>query len=172
MSESKIEIQTFSYPILFKIIFRYGNIIITPILLVYTISLVTVLEQKIILAFPLLINILLIYFLNRHYFKLYRIIPYKLEVDEEKITCSNFFLSAKEIIIFYKDISSLSGGIFENKLSGVMRVYDSKNNVSIGFYQRLDGASKLATILLSKVNREIYDTVLERIISGKQKVKK
>ena len=78
----------------------------------------------------------------------------------------------KEVVIFYKDISSLSGGIFENKLSGMMRVQDSKNNVLIGFYHRLDGVSKLATILLSKVNREIYDGVLERIISGKHKVRK
>lgn len=172
MSESKIERQTFSYPILFKIIFRFGNIIITPVLLVYTISLVAFLEQKIILSVPLLINLAIIYFLNLHYFKLYRILPYQIEVDEEKIICSKFFLSKKEIIIYYKEISSLSGGIFENKLSGLMKIYDSKYNVVVGFYQRLDGASKLATILLSKVDRKIYDSVLERIISGKQKVKK
>jgi hypothetical protein len=75
-------------------------------------------------------------------------------------------------VIYYNDVSSLSGGIFENKISGLMKVCDGKNNVCIGFYQRLNNSNKLATILLSKVNRNIYDNVLEKIISGKKKVKK
>lgn len=172
MNENKIEKQTFTYPFLFRIIFRYGNIIITPLLLLYTIPLVTFLDEKIILAFPLLVNLFLIYFLNRHYFNLYKILPYLIEADDEKITCSEFFLSKKEIVIYYDDIASLSGGIFENKISGIMKVCDEKNNLCIGFYQRLNNSGKLATIILSKVNRELYDIVLEKIKSGKQKVRK
>ena len=172
MNESKIEKQTFTYPFLFRIIFRYGNIIITPLLLLYTIPLIAFLDEKIILALPLLVNLFLIYFLNRHYFNLYKILPYLIEADDEKIICSKFFLSKKEIVIFYKDVTSLSGGIFENKISGVMKVCDGKNQTCIGFYQRLNNSSRLATILLSKVNREIYDNVLEKIKSRKGKVKK
>jgi hypothetical protein len=172
MSEDKIEKPTFTYPFLFRVIFRYGNIIITPLLLLYTIPLVTFLDEKIILAFPLLVNLFLIYFLNRHYFNLYKILPYLIESDDEKITCSEFFLSKKDIVIYYNDVASLSGGIFENKISGVMKVCDRKNNLCIGFYQRLNNSGKLATIILSKVNRELYDIVLEKIKSGKQKVKK
>jgi hypothetical protein len=172
MNEDKIEKQTFTYPFLFWIIFRYGNIIITPLLLLYIIPLVTFLDEKIILAFPLLVNLFLIYFLNRHYFNLYKILPYLIEADDEKITCSEFFLSKKVIVIYYNDVASLSGGIFENRISGLMKVCDHKNNICIGFYQRLNNSSKLATILLSKVNRNIYDNVLEKIISGKKKVKK
>jgi len=172
MNESKIEKQTFTYQFLFRIIFRYGNIIITPLLLLYTISLIAFLDEKIILALPLLVNLFLIYFLNRHYFNLYKILPYLIEADDEKIICSKFFLSKKEIVIFYKDVTSLSGGIFENKISGVMKVCDGKNQTCIGFYQRLNNSSKLATVLLSKVNHEIYDNVLEKIKSRKGKVKK
>ena len=167
MNENKIENQTFTYPFLFKIIFRYGNIIITPLLLLYTIPLATFLDEKKILAFPLLVNLFLIYFLNRHYFNLYKILPYLIEADDEKIICSKFFLSKKEVVIYYDDISSLSGGIFENKISGVMKVCDGKNNICIGFYQRMNNSGKLATIILSKVNRDIYDNVLEKIKSGK-----
>lgn len=172
MSEDKIEKQTFIYPFLFRIIFRYGNILITPLLLLYTIPLVTFLDEKIILAFPLLVNLFLIYFLNRHYFNLYKILPYLIEADDEKITCSEFFHSKKEIVIYYNDITSLSGGIFVNKISGVMKVCDGKNNLCIGFYQRLNNSGKLATIILSKVRRELYDIVLEKIKSGNKKVKK
>jgi hypothetical protein len=172
MNEKIIEKQIFTYPILFKLIFRYGNIIVTPILLLYTIPLIYFLSEKLIFVLPLMLNLAIIYFLNRHYFNLYRILPYKIEADDEKITCSEFFLSKKEIVMYYNDVSSLSGGIFENKISGVMKVCDGKNNVCIGFYQRLNNSSRLATILLSKVNRELYDIVLEKIISGKKKVKK
>ena len=172
MNESKIEKQTFTYPFLFRIIFRYGNIIITPLLLLYTISLIVFLDEKIILALPLLVNLFLIYFLNRHYFNLYKILPYLIEADDEKIICSKFFLSKKEIVIFYNDVETLSGGIFANKISGLMKVCDGKNQTCIGFYQRLNNSSRLATILLSKVNHEIYDNVLEKIKSRKGKVKK
>jgi hypothetical protein len=172
MNENKIEKQTFTYPFLFRIIFRYGNIILTPLLLLYTVPLVTFLDEKIILAFPLLVNLFLIYFLNRHYFNLYKILPYVIEADDDKIICSGFFLSKRKVIIHYNDVESLTGGIFENKISGLMKVCDGRNNVCIGFYQRLNNSGKLATILLSKVNRNIYDKVLERIISGKKKAKK
>ena len=171
MDQSKIEKQTFKYPFLFRIIFRYGNIIITPLLLLYTIPLVTFLDEKIILAFPLMVNFLLIFFLNRHYFNLYKVLPYLIEADDEKIICSKFFLSKKEVVIYYNDVASLSGGIFENRISGVMKVCDG-SNVCVGFYQRLNNSGKLATILLSKVNRELYDIVLEKIKSGKGKSKK
>ncbi len=168
MSEDKIEKQTFTYPFLFRIIFRYGNIIITPLLLLYTIPLVTFLNEKIILAFPLLVNLFIIYFLNRHYFNLYKILPYLIEADDEKITCSKFFLSKKEVVIYHNNVSSLSGGIFENKLSGIMKVCDGKNDLCFGFFQRLNNSSKLATILLSKVNRPLYDQVLKRIVEGRK----
>jgi len=171
MDQSKNEKQTFTYPFLFRIIFRYGNIIITPLLLLYSIPLVTFLDEKIILAFPLMVNLLLIFFLNRHYFNLYKILPYLIEADDEKIICSKFFLSKKEVVIYYNDVASLSGGIFENRISGVMKVCDG-SNVCVGFYQRLNNSGKLATILLSKVNRELYDIVLEKIKSGKGKSKK
>jgi hypothetical protein len=98
--------------------------------------------------------------------------PFKVQVDEYKIVCSDFFLSKREIIIPFSNISSLTGGIFNNKISGLMKVIDGNNNICIGFSQRLTNSSKLATIILSKVEREIYDEVLDKIKSGKQDHKK
>lgn len=172
MNENIIEKQIFTYPSLFKLIFRYGNIIITPILLLYTIPLIYFINEKIIFALPLLINLAIIYFLNRHYFNLYKILPYRIEADNEKLICTEFFLSNKEVTIYYSDINSLSGGIFENKLSGIMKVCSQNNSVCIGFYQRLNNSGKLATIILSKVRRELYDEVIEKLKSVKKKVNK
>ena len=169
MNENKIEKQTFTYPFLFRLIFKFGNIIITLLLILYSIPLLVSLDQKKILVIPLLVSLLVIYFLNRHYLTLYKILPYKIEADDEKIVCSKFFLSNKEIIISYDNIKSLSGGLFENKMSGVMQVCDGKNNVCFGFYNRMRNSNKLATIILSQVKRELYDEVLEKLISKKKK---
>ena len=169
MNDSKIESQTFSYSLLFRIIFRYGNIIITFLLIVYSLPLIVYLDEKKILIVPLIVTLLIVYFLNRHYLNLYKILPYKIDVDDEKIICSGFFLSKKEFIIYYEDIESLSGGTFENKISGVMKVCDGKNGLCFGFYQRMTNSSKLATIILSKVKRELYDEVLERLIAKGKK---
>ncbi|MCW9066221.1 MAG: hypothetical protein OQJ78_07970 [Ignavibacteriaceae bacterium] len=172
MNQNKIEKQTFTYPFIFRIIFRYGNIIVTPILILYSIPLFYFLDEKPILAFPLLVNLGIIYFLNKHYLNLYKILPYRIQADDVKIVCSNFFLSKKEITIYYNDISSLAGGIFHNKISGLMKVCDGNNNICVGFYHRLSNSSKLATIILSKVKRELYDNVLEKIKSDKRPLKK
>lgn len=172
MSENKIEYQIFTYPWVFRLIFRYGNIIVTSVLLLYSVPLFTFLNEKMIFIFPLIINLVIIYFLNKHYINLYKILPFKIEVDDDKVICSEFFLSRKNIVINYEDIISLSGGIFENKLSGIMKVCDKQKDLCFGFYQRLNNASKLATILLSKVNRELYDKVLPRIVEGKRKIKR
>lgn len=171
MNEQIIEKQIFTYPILFKLIFRYGNIIVTPILLLYTIPLIYFLSEKLIFVLPLLLNLAIIYFLNRHYFNLYKILPYWIEADNEKLICNQFFLSKREVIIYYSDIESLSGGVFENKLSGIMKICSQNNFVCIGFYQRLNNSGKLATIILSKVKRELYDEVIEKLKSVKKKVK-
>lgn len=98
--------------------------------------------------------------------------PFKIIADDEKIVCSDFFLSKKNITINYHDISALSGGIFDNKISGMMKVCAKRINLCIGFYYRLNNSNKLATIILSKVNRPIYDEVLEKIKSGKRENKK
>lgn len=99
-------------------------------------------------------------------------LPYKIEADDEKLVCSDFFLSNKIKTIYYEDISSISGGVFDNKISGLMKVWDASNNIAIGFYQRLTKSNKLATIILSKVKRELYDQALERIKSRKSKKSK
>jgi hypothetical protein len=169
MNENKIEKQTFTYPFLFRLIFKFGNIVITLLLVFYSLPLLISLDQRKILVIPLLVSLLVIYFLNRHYLTLYKILPYKIETDDEKIVCSKFFLSKKEIIINYNDIDSLSGGVFENRISGVMQVCDGKNNFCFGFYHRLRNSNKLATIILSKVKRELYDEVLEKLISKGKK---
>jgi len=169
MNDYRIEKQSFTYPLLFRFLFRYGNIFITLLLVIYSLPLIVYLDEKMILTIPLLVNLFIIYFLNRHYLNNYKILPFKIEADDEKLVCTNFFLSKKEVVIYYSDIKSLSGGSFENKLSGIMKVYSRNNPDCIGFYHKLRNSSKLVTYILSKVKRPLYDEVLERITMGRKK---
>jgi hypothetical protein len=162
--------ESFTYSFSNKVLYRYGNIPVTMLLLIYLLTSVTNLNHSLIYLIPFLISAILIYFLNRHYLNLYKLLPYKIEADNEKIKCSKFLLSKKEITIFYSDIKSLKGGIFEGKVTGLMNVCDGKNNICIGFFNSLKNVKGLQTIILSKVNRSVYDEVVNKLQIKKSKM--
>lgn len=163
--------NSFVYPFYVKLIFRYGNIIATILLVLYLIPVVSGLDENGYLIIPLIISVVLLYFINKKYLTLYKVMPYKIEADDEKIICKDFIYSSKEVTIYFKDIDSLAGGIFDGKLSGIMKVCDGKNQICIGFSEKLKDSKKLMTLILSKVRKEIYDDVIEKLQSLK-KVKK
>ena len=143
--------QSFTYPLLWKFIYRYGNLVITPLLLLYALSLVTLIDKNLIILIPFLLSIFILYFLNKSYINFYKLVPYKIQIDEEKIICTGFLFRDKTVTIYIKDIDSISGGIFEGKYRGLMKVCDGKNKLCIGFFDRLHNSSKLVTLILSKI---------------------
>jgi hypothetical protein len=155
--------QVFTYPYFYKLLYRYGNIPVTIILSIYLIPSVVNLDKNLIYLIPVILLLLMIYFLNKHYLNLYKIVPYQIEADEQKMICTNFLFSQKEFTIYYSDVNSLTGGIFEGRFSGVMKVCDGKNQVCVGFFNRIKNADKLQTLLLSKVQRKVYDDVVDRV---------
>lgn len=164
--------HTFTYPLYAKLIYRYGNIFATLLLLLYLIPVVFGIDENIYLIIPLVITLFLLYYVNKKYLTLYKVIPYNIEADDEKIVCTNFIYSNKEVIIFYKDIDTLSGGIFEGRLRGMMKVCDGKNQICIGFSERMKDSKKLMTLILSKVRKEIYDDVIDKLQALKKAKKK
>ena len=164
--------ESFTYSFSNKLLYRFGNIPVTLLLLIYLFTSVSSLSRSLIYLIPLIISALLIYFLNRHYLNLYKLVPYKIEADNEKIKCSDFLFSKKEIIIYYADVKTLKGGIFDGKVTGLMNVYDGKNNISIGFFNSLKNAKGLQTIILSKVKRSVYDEVVNKVKQKKAQMKK
>lgn len=159
--------QTFTYPLLWKFIYRYGNLVITPLLLLYTLSLVILIDKNLIILIPFLLSLFILYFLNKSYINFYKLVPYKIEIDNEKIICTDFLFRNKIVTIFIKDVESISGGIFDGRYRGLMKVCDGKNKLCIGFFDRLNNSSKLVTFILSKVDKKIYDKVIEQIQSIK-----
>ncbi len=159
--------QTFTYSFFWKFIYRYFNLVVTPLLLIYAFSLVTLIDKNLVIIIPLLLSLFIIYYLNKSYINFYKLVPYKIEIDDEKIICSNFLFRNKTVTILIKDIESISGGIFEGRYRGLMKVCDGKNKLCIGFFDRLKNSGKLVTLILSKVDKKIYDKTIEQIQSSK-----
>lgn len=155
--------QVFTYSIFWKFVYRYLNLVLSPLLILYILPLALNLDKNLILILPFVISVYLFYYLNKSYFIFYKLVPFKIELDDEKIICSEFIFKEKKIIIQIKDIDSLSGGIFNGRYRGLMRVSDGKNKISIGFFDRMINAQKLVTLLISKVDMQVYNDVIPKI---------
>jgi len=158
-----MNIKVFEYSLFFKLLFRFGNIPVTIILSIYLVPIIINFDKSLVYIIPLVIILALIYLINKHYLWLYQILPYKITANDEKIICEEFLFSIKQVEVFYKDIESLSGGLFEGKLRGLMKVWDGKSKICIGFYDKIKGIKELQTILLSRVSKEVYDEVVENV---------
>ena len=86
-----------------------------------------------------------------------------MEVDDEKIICSDFLLSKKIVKIYYKDIDKLQGGVFSGRSSGIMKLRDGKSKLQVGFSQKMKNSEKLIALILSKVPKDLYNDVISNI---------
>lgn len=155
--------QTFTYTLIFKIIFRFGNIIVTLLLSIYLIPVFYYIDQNMILILPLIIGLIILYMVNRTYLTYYLILPYKIEADDEKMICSDFLLSNKVVTIYYKDIDKLQGGVFSGRSSGIMKLHDGKSKLQVGFSQKMNNSEKLIALILSKVSKDLYNEVMNNL---------
>ena len=155
--------QTFTYSLLFKIIFRFGNIIVTFLISIYLIPVFYFIDQNTILFLPLIIGVIIIFMVNRAYLTYYLILPYKIDVDDEKMICSDFLLSKKVVTIYYKDIDKLQGGVFNGRSSGIMKLRDANSKLQVGFSQKINNSEKLIALILSKVSKDLYDEVISNL---------
>ena len=168
---SKIKIihcmKEYKYPLFFKFLYRFGNIPLTVLLVLFLLPVVINLDKDLFLLIPMVINLLMIYFLNRFYIFLYKIVPFKINVGDDMITCTEFIFSDKKIEISFRDIESLKGGLFEGRLNGVMRI-NSINNLTVGFFNSIENSKELETIVLSRVNHDVYDEVIRKAGMNKE----
>ncbi len=163
--------QTFTYSLIFKIIFRFGNIFITILLSIYLIPVFYFIDQSIYLFFPLILAVIILYMVNRAYFTYYKIIPYKIEADDEKMICSDFLFSNKVVTIYYKDIDMLRGGVFSGRSTGIMKLLDNKSKLQVGFSQKMKYSEKLIALVLSKVSKDLYNEVINNLTKRRHRKK-
>lgn len=170
---------TFKYPLFFRLLYRYGNIPISIILILYIISIEHSKIGTFGKYFYSLGFFILLIILNAYYYKLYKLLPYKIEIDGEKIIFSDFIFSKNIIELPFSEIDKLEGGIFEGKITGLMKIYNTAKNIEVGFFRNLKLISqqkqeqqKLEVIVLSKVKKEIYDSIVSKLLERKSKKSK
>ena len=171
--------KTFSYPIFAKIVYRYANIFITFVLLIHLV-IFFIAPQKNWGYLPLgLINLILIYVVNRFYFTNYKYFPYDIKADDEKIIVSNFVINNRTETINFKDIEKLTGGVFNKKPSTpIYIIYNSGKKIGINTH--LKEFNRLLTLILQHVSESVYKNTLddmkikadEQIASMKTKINK
>ncbi len=159
---------TYSFPMRF--LYRYGNIPVTAVLLFYLFGAVYNLDKSLLNLIPLLLTALMIYFLNKQYLMLYKTMPYSIVADPEKLVCSDFTLSKKRIVIYYKDIDKLTGGVFEGRITSLMKIYEGQRSLCISFFTTIKNSKNLQTVVLSKVNKSLYDEVINKLKDKKEEL--
>lgn len=127
-------------------------------------------DSNTILIIPIIITLFVIYFTNKFYFMLYKSFPFMIKADDEKLICTDFMFRKKTIMIYYKNIKSIEGGIFEGRLSGIMKLCDTETGICIAFSHRIRNSTKLIAMILSKIDKELYDKKIETLKKINQKI--
>jgi energy-coupling factor transporter transmembrane protein EcfT len=152
---------TFEYPLLAKLIYRYGNIPISLILIFYlVIGLTSISTSWVSMLMVFLYSVLLVV-VNKFYFRAYKTFPYKIDIDNEKMICSNYFFSDKILEVKLADIESITGGVFSNSMTKPL--YLKTSDDVVGFHYHLKNYNKLVTIILSNIKQELYNRLLQKI---------
>ena len=153
---------TFKYSFFAKLIYRYGNIPITLLLGIQLLFSIIMIDVKWYFLFFALFNLLIIFFLNRFYFRSYKLFPFKIEINNEIMICTDFFNRSKTVEIYLQDIDDIKGGTLTGSPGRPVYIHDGKNNITIGLHSHIGNYNKLLTIILSNVTKELYNQVLDQ----------
>ena len=156
-----MQTSVFTYPFFYRMIYRYAIIPANLLLLFYVLPFMF--HFAIMKYFYGVVLAILLYMLNSYFWYLRNIIPYRIEVDGNKIRCSKFLFSRKIVEFEFADIENLLGGIFEKKTSGMYRIRIKDPEREIGFFNLIGKSRELQNLLLQGVNRKVYEMIISRI---------
>jgi hypothetical protein len=153
--------KTFKYSMIAKIIYRYGNFLISIILFLYLVLSAIGVFKDWRFIFPLVINVILLYVVNRYYLKIYKFFPFRIDADNRELHCSDFMIKDRTERIKIIDIDKIEGGIFSGR--NYAPLYIEWNGNRIGISPHMKDFNKLLTIILSNIKKELYEELLESI---------
>lgn len=154
--------KTFEYSLLPKIIYKYANIPITILLGFYLFISTVTFSNNYMSYFAIFVHLLLIFIVNRYYFRNYKLMPYKIEADNEKMICTQFSFQNKISEIKFDQITEITGGIFEGSKSRPI-IIRTNGNEKITINIHINNFNSLLTIILANINKELYVKLLDRI---------
>lgn len=153
--------KTFKYSFFPRLIYRYANIPANFIMLFYLIASGLGMFTNWIFIFPLIITLIMLYVLNRFYFRMYKSFPFKVEIDNEKMICSDFVINNRRVELYHLDIKEITGGIFSGR--AYMPLYIKTDEVKLGISPHIKDYNKLLTIILTNITKELYISLLDKI---------
>jgi len=151
---------TFKYSLISKLVFRYANIPVTIFLSLYLVSSFLYMFKEWFYVFPFLLNLIIIIVMNRFYIRSYNLIPYKIEINTEKMICSDYFKKSIKNELLLADIDLIEGGSLSGTPAKPIYIHNSSKDVVIGISPHMKDHNKLVTIILSNVRQEVYNKVL------------
>ena len=98
--------------------------------------------------------------MNRFYFRSYKLFPYKIEINNEKMICSDFFKKSIIYDISLSDIDLIEGGSLSGTPAKPIYIHTESDDLLIGISPHMKDQNKLVTIILSNVKQSVYDDVL------------
>ena len=98
--------------------------------------------------------------MNRYYFRSYKLFPYKIEINNEKMICSDYFSKSKVQEFYLDDIDLIEGGSLSGTPAKPFYIHTKTNDLIVGISSHMKDHNKLITIILSNVQQEVYDNVL------------
>lgn len=168
--------KTFKYSFISRLIYRYANIPVTLFLIIHLFVSVAGVQQNWIFIIPLLLNLLVLVWINKFYYKSYNTFPFHIEIDNEKMICTDFFDRRKKVVLKHSDITKIKGGIFSGNRARPIYIYDENHNIVLGFHHHLKGFNAVLTLILSNIKQDLYESLLDQIkelgFEQKEKLKK
>jgi hypothetical protein len=154
--------KIFTYSIFARVFYRYANIPITLLLLLSLITALGGLYTNWIYIVPVVVDVIIMYAVNRYFIRSYKRFPYRIEANNEKIICTDYITGGKKVELNHTSITKISGGIFSGNLARPIYLYDGNNDIEICFNSHLKDYDKLLTIILSNITQELYENLLNK----------
>ncbi|MCB9247108.1 MAG: hypothetical protein H6613_00440 [Ignavibacteriales bacterium] len=92
---------------------------------------------------------------------MYRSFPFRIDINNEEMLCSDFVFNNREIKIKHSEIENISGGIFSGR--AYMPLYIKTKDTVIGISPHIKDYNKLLTLILTNVPKELYESLLKSI---------
>ncbi len=152
--------KTYTYPLFYRFLYRFGNIAATLFLLLYLVPLLGGMTGRLFEYFYAAVIIAALIIINFFFIRVYRTVPFAITVKDDVITGTDYFLSSKEVVLQISKVDRLAGGVFDGKSRGLMRVINTKEEKEIAFFHGMEESKNLLAYILSKVEKSLYDSVL------------
>jgi hypothetical protein len=157
--------KSFFYSSWHKIIYWFANYIVTFLLFLHSIYLLFFENIEKTIYFFVIYSII-IYLINRNYFKRYRLFPTIIETDNEFLIAKRYWKGENRKILI-KDIENITGNVFDFNPNKPLYIKIANSEEVIGIYSGIKDFENLFKIILSNINASLYKELIDKLTRKK-----